>query len=245
MNTKNIKAFGIFSLKGGVGKTTIAHAFTTGLVKNGHQVAFLDADYSNPVAHLLFDIPHQRHKPLADFGIEPIRLQGLQFASVGFLFSSTGASKQSSAHRSQVISDLCSSLRWQPFQHLVVDMAPSSTEENKTILKALDPAIIIVAEKGPLAERGLERTIKFLTASKALVLGVVGNKGFDAKALAKEHGVQYLTTLSFDDELDLDPDMFLKSTPKRLGQASLKQKGKRRLLRSGLETYVKVREWQG
>ena len=214
-------------------------------MKEDRRVAFLDADYSNPVSHLLFDIPHQRHKPLADFGIEPIHLNGLQYASVGFLFSSAGASRQSSARRSQVISDLCSTLRWEPFEYLIVDMAPSSTEENKTVLKALDPAIVIVAEKGPLAERGLERTVKFLKAAKARVLGVVGNKGFDARELAKEYGVPYLTTLPFSDDIGLDPDIFLKPSPKRLGGVSLKQRGKRRLLRTGLETYVKVREWHG
>ena len=240
---KNLKTFGIFSLKGGVGKTTIAHALVMGLIKEGHRVAFLDADYSNPVSHLLFDIPHQRHKPLADYGIAPIHVNGLQYASVGFLFSSTGASRQSSAHRSQVLSDMCSTLRWEPFQYQVIDMAPSSTEENKTILKTLDPATVIVAEKGPLAERGLERTIKFLTATRSQVLGVVGNKGFDASDLAKEYDVPYLTTLPFSENINLDPQIFLKASPKRLGGVSLKRRGKRRLLRAGLETYVKVREW--
>jgi Mrp family chromosome partitioning ATPase len=241
---KDQRVFSIFSLKGGVGKTTIAHALATGLTKDGKRVAFLDADYSNPVAHLLFDIPHQRHKPLADFGIAPVHLNGLQYASVAFLFSSTGASRQSAERRAQVLSDMCSAVRWDPFEYLVVDMAPSSTEENKTVLAALDPQVIIVAERGPLAERGLERSVKFLKAARAQVLGVVGNKGFDARNLAKEYNVPYLMTLPIAEDVSLDPQVFLKASPLRMGRISLKQRGKRHLLRASLETYVKVREWR-
>ncbi len=238
------KAYSIFSLKGGVGKTTIAHALACGLVKDGHKVGFLDADYSNPVAHLLFDIPHQRHKPLPDFGIEPLHLNGLQFASVGFLFSATGASRQSADRRARVLEDMCGSLRWDPFDYLIVDMAPSSTEENKTILSKLDPQVVIVAEAGPLAERGVERSVNFLNAARAQVLGVVGNKGFDASELAEEYDVPYLLTLPYDPVVGFDPNIFTKASPKRLGKVGLRRRGKRKVLRAGLEAYVKVREWR-
>ena len=244
MSDKNPSAICIFSLKGGVGKTTLAHALATSLLKEGRRVAFLDADYSNPVAHLLFEIPHQRHKPLADYGIAPISQNGMQFASVAFLFSATGVSRQPSSHRAQVLADMCATIRWEPYEYLIIDMAPSSTEENRTILTTLDPAVVIVAERGPLAQRGLERSIKFLKAARAQVLGIVGNRGFDARDLAQDFKVPYLTTVSFSENPQVDPSIFLKAPPQRLGRVSLKQRGKRGLLRAGLETYVKVREWR-
>ncbi|MFQ5861467.1 MAG: P-loop NTPase [Dehalococcoidia bacterium] len=234
----------VFSLKGGVGKTTMACAITRGLQERGHQVAFLDADYNNPVAHLLLGIPHQRHKPLPDYGIAPVAHDGFQFASIAFLFSPTGTSKQATSARARVLEELCTTLRWQPHDFLVIDTAPSSSEENRTILRTLDPAVVIVAEPGILSERGLERGVRFLKATGAQVLGLLGNKGYDPSRAASALGVPVLGTVPFTERPTVSVERLLGSQPIRLGGPSLVQKGKRSILRTGLEAYVKVKEWR-
>ena len=235
----------IFSLKGGVGKTTIAHGLARGLMKKGHRVAFLDSDYNNPVSHLLFGIPHQRHKPLPDYSIAPIEWDGIQYASVAFLFSPAGATRQDASHRARALAEMCSIVRWQPHDFLVVDSAPSSSDENRSILKTLDPAVVVVVEGGPLAERGLERSIKFLTSMKASVLGILGNKGFDARSKATELEIPYLGTIPFGQDPVIDPDMILEATPTRLGNVSRMRRGRRSLVRAGLGIYLKVQGRDG
>ena len=60
------------------------------------------------------------------------------------------------------IQDLLSRIAWSPYDWLLVDTAPSISQENEAILKNLDPeVVVVVAEPGDLAREGVVPTASF------------------------------------------------------------------------------------
>ena len=224
------------SAKGGVGKTTLLTAFARRL--QGH-VALLDLDFSNPVLNIALGLDHYRPQEIKGGRFLPLAWQKGEIMSLAFFTAPGGILRQpNSDYRTAFIQDLLTRIAWQTYDWLLVDTAPSISQENEAILKDLDPEVVVVAEPGPLAQEGVVRTILFLQAVRAKLLGIVGNKGLDARELCEELDVPCLGTVEIETPVKV-PD-FTRWTSRRLGDPTWADKLRRGAVKLGLRALVEL-----
>lgn len=226
----------VASFKGGTGKTTVTAALARQLPG---RIACLDMDWNNAVLNLALEIAPAVHLPLRNFRIAPVEWERGQFASIGFLTIPGGILRQNPEHREALVVDFVSSLAWEEFDWLLIDTGPVG-EELTPIIKAIDPEVIVLGEGGELSQAGVVRTVLFLTAVKAKVLGLLANKGWDGRTLAGELMIPYLGSIPLvrDPRGIATPDL-TQHRAQRLGDPTLADKAKRWLVKQGLEVILK------
>lgn len=229
------RGFAFMSAKGGVGKTTLLAAFARRLPG---RIALLDLDWSNPVLNLALGLDHARLQEVKGRFL-PIPWEKGELMSLAFFTPAGGILRQpNSNYRTAFIQDLLSRIAWQPYDYLLVDTAPSISQENEAILKDLDPEVVVVGEPGDLAREGTVRTILFLQAVRAKLLGIVGNKGLDARDLCDDLGVACLGTVDYETPIEV-PD-FTRWTSKRLGDPTWADKLRHGAVKLGLRALVEL-----
>lgn len=223
------------SAKGGVGKTTLLTAFARRLPG---RVALLDLDFSNPVLPIALGLNHARLQEVKGRFL-PIPWEKGELVSLAYFTAPGGILRQpNSDYRTAFIQDLLPRIAWQPYDWMLVDTAPSISQENEAILKDLDPEVIVVAEPGDLAREGTVRSVLFLQAVRAKLLGIVGNKGLDPSDLCGELDVPSLGTVKVATPVTV-PD-FTRWTSRRMGEPSWADKLRRGAVKLGLRALVEV-----
>src|SRR3972149_4462985 len=136
MVVRDFRGFAFMSAKGGVGKTTLLTAFVRRLAG---RVALLDLDFSNPVLNFALGLDHYRVQELKCGRFLPLAWEKGEIMSLAFFPPAGGILRQpNSDYRTAFIQDLLPRIAWQPYDWLLVDTAPSISQENKAILKDLD-----------------------------------------------------------------------------------------------------------
>ena len=235
---REFRQFAFVSAKGGVGKTTLLAAFARRL---SGRVALLDLDFSNPVLNIALGLDHYRVQEIKGGRFLPLAWEKGEIMSLAFFTAPGGILRQpNSDYRTAFIQDLLPRIAWQPYDWLLIDTAPSISQENEAILQDLDPESIVIAGPGPLAEEGTIRTLLFLQALKVKLLGVIGNRGFDPGSLAEELGVASLG--SIPEGLPARVPDFTQHKSIRLGQPSWADRLRRSATKLGLRALLEVSE---
>ncbi len=174
-NLSKIKhKIGVYSAKGGVGKTTIAINLAYALSRKGFRVGLLDADIDCPNVTMFLGIEDRMdpHAPL-----KPPTKDGVKVASTAML---TDELKKPIIWRgpmvTKMLSDFFEYTDWGELDYLIVDSSPGTSDTPLTIMQLLDTdGFIIVTTPQKIAGVNSMRSGIMAKRLGSNILGVVEN----------------------------------------------------------------------
>ena len=193
---------GIYSGKGGVGKTTVAVNLAVALANEGERVGILDVDIDCPNVVRAMTVTE---RPMVAPGhkILPSEKFGVKVMSMGFFQENEDEAiiwRGPMVHNA--INKLLQSTDWGELDYLIVDLPPGTSDAPLTVMQTLDlDGFIVVTTPQELAKIDAKRSINMIRKLQVNVLGVVENLSggvFGSGAgeeLAKEMGLAFLGRL--------------------------------------------------
>ncbi|MBI4310647.1 MAG: Mrp/NBP35 family ATP-binding protein [Chloroflexi bacterium] len=224
---------GVYSGKGGVGKTTVAVNIAVALAQQGLAVGLLDVDIDCPNAHRVIGA----HEPPAytDGIFTPAQAWGVKVMSMGFLQENEEEAiimRGPMIHN--VINQFLQSTEWGDLDYLVADLPPGTSDAPLTVMQTLQmDGFVVVTTPQSLAKLDAKRSINMIRKMNVPVLGVVENMSGDVfgkgagEELAREMGTEFLG------RLELRPDYRKEDRPTVL--ASKKVMEEYRVVVAGME----------
>ena len=197
-----IKAkLGVYSGKGGVGKTTVAVNLAVSLAKQGHAVGLLDADIDCPNAARAIGVTEPPE--MEDNQFIPPEVHGVKVMSMGFFQKNEEEAiiwRGPMIHNA--INQFLQNTDWGDLDYLIVDLPPGTSDAPLTIMQVLQlDGFLVVTTPQSLAKLDAKRSINMIKKMNVNVLGVVENLSggvFGSGAgeeLAKETDLPFLGRL--------------------------------------------------
>jgi ATP-binding protein involved in chromosome partitioning len=188
---------GVYSAKGGVGKTTVAVNLAVYLADHGFSVGLLDADIDTPNAANVIgggDVPN-----MANGRIQPAENWGVKIVSMSqFQENEEEAVIWRGPMIHNALNQFLQLTDWGDLDFLVVDMPPGTSDAPLTVMQTLQmDGFVSVATPQALAALDAKRSINMIRKLNVEVLGVVENYSGEifgsgvGKQLADEMGLAY------------------------------------------------------
>ena len=192
---------GVYSGKGGVGKTTVAVNLAVSLAKQGHAVGLLDADIDCPNAARAIGVTEPPE--MEDNQFIPPEVHGVKVMSMGFFQKNEEEAiiwRGPMIHNA--INQLLQNTDWGDLDYLVVDLPPGTSDAPLTIMQVLQlDGFLVITTPQSLAKLDAKRSINMIKKMNVNVIGVVENLSggvFGSGAgeeLAKETDLPFLGRL--------------------------------------------------
>jgi ATP-binding protein involved in chromosome partitioning len=199
-----IKAkIGVYSGKGGVGKTTVAVNLAATLAQEGAAVGILDVDIDCPNVVRAMKISDP---PTVSEGKKMVTSErfGVRVMSMGFFQKKEEEAiiwRGPMIHNA--INELLQSTEWGDLDYLIVDLPPGTSDAPLTVMQTLTlDGFIVVTTPQELAAIDAKRSINMIRTLQVKVLGVVENFAGDifgsgaGEDLAAEMGLNFLGRLA-------------------------------------------------
>ena len=166
---------GVYSGKGGVGKTTVAINLAVTLAQQGNKVGLLDVDIDCPNVTKVLGI---EEKPdYVDGQIHPSEKWGVRVVSMAFFQENEEEAiiwRGPMIHNA--ISQFLQSTEWGELDYLVVDLPPGTSDSPLTIMQTLPmDGFVVVSTPQQLANIDARRCINMIRKLNLNVLGIVEN----------------------------------------------------------------------
>ncbi len=188
---------GVYSGKGGVGKTTVAVNLAATLANDGAKVGILDIDIDCPNVVRAMNLSEQ---PLVgeDKKMLPPERFGLKVMSMAFFQENENEAiiwRGPMIHNA--INQMLQSTDWGDLDYLFIDLPPGTSDAPLTIMQVLTmDGFVVVTTPQELAKVDAKRSINMIRKLQVNVLGVVEN--MSGGVFGSGAGVE------ISDELDLD-----------------------------------------
>ena len=167
---------GVYSGKGGVGKTTVAVNLAVTLAREGHSVGILDADIDCPNVVRAMKV---FEPPIVDENrtMIPSERFGVQVMSMAFFQENEEEAiiwRGPMIHNA--INQLLQSTDWGELEYLIIDLPPGTSDAPLTIMQSLTmDGFIVVTTPQELAQIDALRSANMIRKLRVEVLGVVEN----------------------------------------------------------------------
>jgi ATPases involved in chromosome partitioning len=176
---KNI--VGVFSGKGGVGKSTIAANLAIALAQQGYKVGLLDADIYGPSIPKMFGEEDARPYMEEIDGRElivPVEKYGVKILSIGFFVDKDNALVWRGTMASNALRQLLTDVNWGELDYFLLDLPPGTGDIHLTLVQTLAvTGMVIVTTPQEVALADARKGINMFTGDKVNVpiLGLVEN----------------------------------------------------------------------
>lgn len=179
---KNVKyKIGIFSGKGGVGKSTVCANLAVSLASQGFKVGLLDADVFGPSIPKMFGVEDERlymiHQEGRDW-IEPLEKYGVKLLSIGFVVDKDKAAVWRGPMAGNALRQLITDAWWGDLDFFLIDMPPGTSDIHLTIIQTLQlDGVVIVSTPQEVALADARKGIEMFRNDNinVPVLGIVEN----------------------------------------------------------------------
>ena len=183
---------GIYSGKGGVGKTTVSVNLAVTLASQGNTVGLLDVDIDCPIVARVMGITDKPE--YIDGQIIPSEKWGVKVVSMAFFQENPDEAiiwRGPMIHNA--ISQFLQQTDWADLDYLLVDLPPGTSDSPLTVMQNLPmDGFVVVSTPQNLANLDAKRSINMIRKLNLNVLGVVENYTGEmfgeggGKALAEE-----------------------------------------------------------
>ena len=195
---------GVYSGKGGVGKTTVACNLATILAKQGERVGLLDVDIDCPNVTRVMGITD---KPdYRDGQISPAEGHGVKVVSMAFFQENEDEAiiwRGPMIHNA--INQFLQSTVWGELDYLIVDLPPGTSDSPLTVMQTIPvDGFVVVSTPQDLAIIDAKRCINMIRKLNLNVVGIVENYSGDifgegaGRQLATDIDAPFLGSMSLN-----------------------------------------------
>ncbi len=207
---------GVYSAKGGVGKTTVAVNLAAHLAREGYAVGLLDADIDTPNAPEVLGAGAPPDS--ADGRIVPAEAFGVKAVSMSYFQQNP---EEAIIWRGPMIHNAINQFLqmtdWGELDFLVVDMPPGTSDAPLTVMQVLAmDGFVVVTTPQSLAALDAKRSINMIRKLNVEVLGVVENYTGDVFGSGAGRELADSMELPYLGEVALRPDYRDDSQPTAL-----------------------------
>lgn len=201
------RTIGVYSGKGGVGKTTVAVNLAVTLAQEGAKVGILDVDIDCPNVVRAMKVS-EAPTVNEDKKMYPPERFGVRIMSMGFFQKDE---KEAIIWRGPMvhnaINQLLQSTDWGELDYLIVDLPPGTSDSPLTVMQTLTlDGFVVVTTPQELSKVDALRSINMIKTLKVNVLGIIEN--FSGEMFGSGAGEELASELDlpFLGRLELRPD---------------------------------------
>jgi ATP-binding protein involved in chromosome partitioning len=227
-NVKNI--IGIFSAKGGVGKSAISLQLALALKEKGLKVGLVDADIYGPSQPVMLNSFPGELKLTKNEIIEPLTKKGIKFISMGLISGDKMPVIWRGPMVSGAVMQLLSQTEWGELDYLIVDTPPGTGDVQLTLLQRIPlTSAVVVTTPQKVSISDCKKGIEMINKLDVPISGLIENMSWfqpdrmekkyylfgkdGGKELAKEYSLDLLAQLplvELHEDLDLQNHELLK-----------------------------------
>ena len=207
---KNI--IGVFSAKGGVGKSEVSLNLALSLADKGYAVGLLDADIYGPSQPVLLQASSEEIDVKDNKLLIPLNKKGIKFVSMGLIARGQKPVIWRGPMVSGAVMQLMSQTDWQELDYLIIDTPPGTGDVQLTLLQRLPlNGALVVTTPQEVSTSDTRKGIEMIKRLELPILGLVENMSYfqpsDSKKkyfifgkgggqnLAKEYGLDLLSEI--------------------------------------------------
>ena len=173
---KNV--IGVYSCKGGVGKSTVAVNLAYSLARTGAKIGIFDADVYGPSLPSMVNVEDTSIYQ-QDGLLVPLEYEGVKLMSFGFVNQEQEAAILRGPMVTQVISQLLGGVGWGDLDYLIIDFPPGTGDIQLTLLQTVElNAAVMVTTPQNLSFIDVTKGIQMFDTLKVPTVACVENMSY-------------------------------------------------------------------